>query len=380
MLIPVLPALKHVLSLSSFQAGLIITLFSIPAGLGIPLVGFLADRFGRRAVLIPALALYAIGGLVAGLSAVLFGQSAYVPVLLGRAIQGFGAAGTAPIAMTLAGDLFGGGARSRALGVLEAANGVGKIVSPILGAALGVLGWFYPFFVFPALVLPVLLAVLFFVPEPPARRRVPSFAEYKSILGAVLRQKGWTLVGIFFTGATALLLLFGLLFFLSEHLEVAFGAKGIVKGLLLAIPVSFMCLTSYLTGWAIKRRLNFMPFVVVSGLLLLAGALFSLIFFDRTLLFFTSVSFAGIGTGLNLPCLNTLVTSSAGPAARGLITALYGGLRFWGVAAGPPLFGLLLSYSRGLAFGIAAFLAALAAVITLFLVRGSVVANPVRRA
>ncbi|RPF46576.1 ACDE family multidrug resistance protein [Thermodesulfitimonas autotrophica] len=378
MLIPVLPAMKKALGISSFQAGLIITLFSVPAGLAIPCTGFFADRFGRRAVLLPALALYALGGLAAGCSAIIAGKEAFLFILLSRALQGIGAAGTAPVAMTLAGDLFGGAARSRALGFLEAANGVGKIMSPILGAAIGLFGWFYPFFVFPILVLPVLLAILFLIPEPPTRRQVPGLKQYWLTLGAVLRQKGRSLGGIFFAGATALLVLFGLLFFLSEYLETAFRAGGTHKGLLLAVPVFFMCVAAYLTGWAIKRRLNLMPFVVVTGLLLITGALLSLIFCCGTVPFFTAVSVAGVGTGLTLPCLNTLVTSSVGPNARGIVTALYGGVRFWGVAVGPPLFGFLLSYSRGAAFAVAGTLTGLAALATLLFVRGSVIANPLR--
>jgi len=154
----------------------------VPAGLAIPFTGFLADRFGRRVVLLPALLLYAAGGLLAGLSAVLLKRGVFFFVLLSRALQGIGAAGTAPVAMTLVGDLFGGGARSKALGFLEAANGAGKILSPILGAAVGIFGWFYPFFIFPAFVLPVFLGVLLAVSEPPADRRAVNAREYELML------------------------------------------------------------------------------------------------------------------------------------------------------------------------------------------------------
>ncbi|MEW6446631.1 MAG: MFS transporter [Bacillota bacterium] len=376
MLIPVLPALGKALNVSSFQAGLIITLFSVPAGLTIPFSGLFADRFGRRAVLLPALALYALGGLAAGIAWLVFKENAYLYILASRVVQGIGAAGTAPVAMTLVGDFFGGGQRSRALGVLEAANGTGKIISPVLGAAIGTLAWFYPFFVFPAFVLPVFLAVLFLISEPPSQRRTPNLEEYFSIIKSVFKQKGGCLGGAFFAGMTGLLILFGLLFFLSEHLETARRIEGIIKGFWLAVPVFFMCATSYATGSAIKKKLDLMPAVVAAGLLLLTGALVSLIFLHGTFLFFTGISVAGIGTGLTLPCLNTLVTSSVGPNARGIVTAFYGGVRFLGVAVGPPLFALLLDYSTCLTFGVAAGLTGLAALVTFLFVHGSTVANP----
>src|SRR5690554_3720473 len=58
--IPVLPAIQNALNISKVQVSLLITLFSVPAGIVIPLAGFLSDRFGRKKVIIPALILYAL--------------------------------------------------------------------------------------------------------------------------------------------------------------------------------------------------------------------------------------------------------------------------------------------------------------------------------
>ncbi|MDI9458419.1 MAG: MFS transporter, partial [Bacillota bacterium] len=44
MLIPVFPQMKKAMDLTQFQVGLIVTFFSIPAGILIPLAGFLSDR------------------------------------------------------------------------------------------------------------------------------------------------------------------------------------------------------------------------------------------------------------------------------------------------------------------------------------------------
>ena len=55
MLIPVLPKIKSALDLSQVQTGLIITAFSVPAGLVILFVGILSDRIGRKDEFSPAL-------------------------------------------------------------------------------------------------------------------------------------------------------------------------------------------------------------------------------------------------------------------------------------------------------------------------------------
>ena len=65
MLIPVLPKMKSTLDITQFQVSLVITLFSVPAGLAIPFAGFLSDRISRKKIIVPALILYGLGGVVA---------------------------------------------------------------------------------------------------------------------------------------------------------------------------------------------------------------------------------------------------------------------------------------------------------------------------
>ncbi len=132
MLIPVLPKMKTELGVSQFKISLIITVFSIAAAVSIPVLGYLSDRFSRKAVIIPSLILYGLGGLLAGAAAEWFSNE-YMWILVGRVLQGIGAAGTAPIAMALTGDLFKGAEQSKVLGLVEASNGFGKVISPILG-------------------------------------------------------------------------------------------------------------------------------------------------------------------------------------------------------------------------------------------------------
>ncbi len=54
MLIPVLPTIQSDLKISPLQVSLLITLFSIPAGIIIPLSGILSDRYGRKRVIAPS--------------------------------------------------------------------------------------------------------------------------------------------------------------------------------------------------------------------------------------------------------------------------------------------------------------------------------------
>lgn len=349
MLIPVLPEMQKQLGITQFQTSLVISMFSIPAGLAIPFAGFLSDRLGRKKVIAPSLLIYGIGGLIAGIAALCM-ERCYWLIITGRIIQGIGAAGTAPVAMALVGDIFTSKERSKALGYIEASNGLGKVVSPILGSLIAIVAWFATFFLFPALTVPIAVAVWFLVKEPAAGKKQQSISQYLKSVLTLFKNKAAFLITAFITGSLALLLLFGLLFYLSDYLEASLKLFGVKKGFALAGPVLAMSTTSLAAGSLIKKKVSLMKKLIIIGLGIITFTLSVLPFFKNPWLNIGVMSVTGIGVGLILPCLNTLITSSASTDERGMITSLYGGIRFFGVAAGPPLFGLLDGFGRYVIF------------------------------
>lgn len=365
MLIPVLPQMQKELGISQFQTSLMISLFSIPAGLVIPIAGFLSDRFGRKVIIAPALLVYGLGGLIAGLSAVLITKPFWY-IISGRIIQGIGAAGTAPVAMALVGDIFTSKDRSKALGYIEASNGMGKVISPILGSLIALVAWYATFFLFPALTIIAAVTVWFIVKEPQAKHEQQGLRQYFKSITNIFKNKSMFLITAFLAGSIALLILFGNLFFLSDYLESSLKLFGVKKGFVLAIPVLAMSSTSFITGTFIKKQVPLMKKIVVIGLAIIALTMGLLPFFKNPWITVIIMSGTGVGVGLILPCLNTLITSSTSMQERGMVTSLYGGVRFFGVAAGPPLFGLLSSYGRYVMFWSSAGAALIIGILCLF--------------
>lgn len=366
MLIPVMPQIKKVLDLSQFQVSLIITLFSVPAGLAIPFAGFLSDRFGRKKIIVPALLIYGLGGVIASLAALLM-QHPYSVILAGRVVQGIGAAGTAPVAMALAGDIFTSQERSKVLGIIESSNGFGKVVSPVLGSLIGLLAWYAAFFVFPVLCIPAAIAMWFLVKEPESAGSQQPIKQYIKSIGIIFKNKAGFLLTAFLTGSVVLMILFGILFYLSDFLETRYSLFNTRKGLVLAVPVLAMSMTSFITGHFIQKKIGLMKILVVTGLALITVSLLINPFFPNIYLFVGTMVFTGIGVGLVLPCLNTLITSSASTDERGMVTSLYGGVRFLGVAVGPPLFGWLMDIRPLVMFWSAAGAAIFTGVLTVLL-------------
>ncbi len=351
MLIPVLPAIQKALDVSLLQVGLLITAFSIPAGLTIPFAGMLSDHVGRKIVMVPALIIYGTGGLLAGAAALLFKENAYPYILGARIIQGIGAGGTYQLAMALSGDLIQDNERAQVLGLLEAANGLGKVVSPLAGAAIALIAWYMPFFVYGILALPIALAILFIAKEANAKQQAQPLSSYFTNLLQILKDKGVNLGIAFLCGLIVFFSLFGLLSYFSDLLEKTFHLQTFHRGLIIAVPVLAMAVTSYIFGIVLKQQMvKIMKGTILGGLALVALGLFCFPLGDGIVTKTIFATLIGTGTGMALPALNTLITSSAPTSERGLVTCLYGTVRFFGVAIGPPLFSFATKYGAPLIF------------------------------
>lgn len=364
LLIPVLPLMQSAMRLSPFQVSLIITAFSVPAGLTIPLAGYLSDQYGRRAIMIPALFIFGIGGLLAGVAGLLT-VNPYPWILAARILQGIGGGGTYQLAMALTGDIFQTTERAKALGILESANGLGKVVSPILGSLAALIVWFAPFFIYPLLATPVALGVWFLVKEPRKERKQQEVSQYLRSVGNVARKNAVSLAAAFLTGLIVLFMLFGVLSYISDVLEEQYSIKGLTKGFVIAIPVLALATTSYISGMLLQKKGGkACKWSSLVGMLLVAASLIAPAFATSLVLLMAAVSIQGIGSGLTLPAVNLLITGTADQQERGLITALYGTVRFFGAAFGPPVFGLLVAGSRIPLFIVSGVAAALAGILS----------------
>lgn len=344
MLIPVLPVMEKKLHISTVQSSYIITVYSIVAIICIPLAGYLSDRYGRKKVIVPALIITGIGGLIAGLAAWKMENAFYV-ILLGRVLQGIGASGAMPVVLPLVGDMFHRDEEaSTTLGIIETSNTVGKVLSPILGSALTALIWFLPFFSIPVFsAISVLLIAFLIKPNKKEEEEEKvSFRSYRNEIKAVFQEHKRWLIAIFIIGAILMFILFGFLFYLSTILEEKFHFKGVVKGLLLAIPLLALSIASFVTGKKIKDKLRLMKWITFVGIVLAGSSVAVISFMEHFIYLLIIFLVCGVGIGMALPCMDSLITESIDKSIRGAITSIYSSMRFIGVAAGPLVIAVLM--------------------------------------
>jgi MFS transporter, ACDE family, multidrug resistance protein len=326
---PAFPNLSKALNVNPKNIGLLITAFTLPTLLLGPIIGIMADRLGRKKIIVPALFIFGIAG-----TACAFAQDFNLLLFL-RLLEGIGAAPLASLSVTLIGDLYTQDRRTAAMGYNASVSSIGTASYPTIGGALATFGWNFPFLL-PIVAIPIGLVVLFALknPEPKGDRNLK---EYLRNAGKVLQNR--QLFGLFIASAANFVLLYGAyVTYLPQLISNTFKAPPTTIGILLSSVSVAITITSSQLG-RLSRR--FQATTLIRASFVLFGlALFIVPFVPNIWLLLIPTTIFGTGLGIGFPSVQTLLANLAPREYLATILSVNGTFFGLGQTLGPLLMGI----------------------------------------
>ena len=184
----VFPLIRSEMKVDDAQLGLISTVFLWVYGLASPFGGYLADRIGRKKVLVLSLLVWTIVTLFTGYVA------DFRQLLLARALMGLSEACYLPAALALIAELHGQGSRSLATGIHQSGLYAGMALGGVMGGWMGERhGWRAPFIVLGIVGLAYAMALVKGIRPGTGdeHKTVPGEARLGASLAEVLRLPGY---------------------------------------------------------------------------------------------------------------------------------------------------------------------------------------------
>lgn len=327
-LAPALPRLRDAFAdAGDLQVRMVLTIPALVVVLVAPLVGWVADRHGRKPLFVLSALLYGLAG-----------SSGYMAqdirtILLGRALFGVAVAGLMTSVAALLTDYFSGPARARFIGLQAAAMGIGNSFFLLLGGVLAEGGWRPPLLMF--LAAPALVPLFIHSLYEPQHVKVTGRGEDRPV-GA---RPAWPLMRL----TTFVYVLVGIsqiAFYLVPlqmpfWLLARFATSATESGIAIGSVAFFFALSSLVYGRFGTR----VPHIPLAGLALaLLGSSYLLIALaPSSHVVYAGLALSGTALGWVLPNLNLLLANNTPAALRGRLLGGFSAAIFLGHFLSPLL-------------------------------------------
>ena len=322
---------------TAIAVSLLTVLYAISQFIAAPILGRISDRYGRRPVLLVCLFGSAIGYFIFGIGGALW------ILYISRIIDGF-TGGNVSIATAIVTDISSVKERTKNLGLIGAAFGLGFIIGPIIGGVLSQISLAAPAYAAGIFALAATVAGLFILPESlPKEKRNSTKIKWKdlnplasigkfitrSMLGILLIV--FIIVNFTFNGFTITFPVFAINEFNIDPLNI--GGLLFVSGIVISI-VQGGLIGKLAQKFGDKKLL-------MSGILILA---FGLVLFSLANSFWMLYPILGVislGVGLITPTLNSQISKMVLPSEIGEVFGVSTSLNSLMTVLGPLAAGLL---------------------------------------
>ncbi|MGD1850834.1 MAG: MFS transporter [Cyanophyceae cyanobacterium] len=324
---PVFPDITQSLVMDDRWTGTVASLHILTTAIAGPIMGLLADRLGKKSILVSSLVAYGIFGAMGGLAQ---NTEFYI---LSRLLVGIASGGIAAASIGWLATKYGGEVRSRILGYAASALASASIVFPLVGGWVGSFGWRWAFAVY-TLGIPVALIVT--VGLKTTSDGPNEALEQLPLLRKTLKQKDlWlTFAGLALSSACfAMVIVYAPLYF-SETI----GADSVLNGMILAARAIGAAILAAAGASKLARKLGVRRAIAI-GFLIMSITLATIpTFRDPRLILLVALIF-GLGFGAVMPNLYDTAAEQCPPETRATLLALGNGLSALGQFSSPFLLG-----------------------------------------
>lgn len=347
---PVLDSVIEPFGTTPASVGLMVSFTTAPAIVLIPIAGVLADRYGRRPILVWSLLLFGLAG-----SAI--AATTDFRIVLGlRFLQGVGFAGLSPTITTAIGDMYTARREATGQGLRMATNGLSGATFPLLAGVLVTVAWQFPFLLY-AIAIPIAGAVYRWFEEPTDHAAEASEDEadggsYWQSLRAVLSRR----YVIAIVAARSLPIVVWIAFLTYNSLVVIrlVGGTAVQAGVLVAVGNLVFAAAGSQVG-RIAPLFGSRHYPLALGHAALGGGWIAVLFAPTIYVAFVGVVFAGIGLGVTITLYRSILTGLAAPALRGSVVSVGAAVARTTATATPVVMGAVIAAvepSLGLAYAL----------------------------
>lgn len=351
----------------------------------VPIYGKISDLLGRKKVYTFSMFLFLVGSVLCGLA------NSMEWLIVFRAIQGLGAGGIIPMALTVIGEIFSVEKRAKMQGLISGVWGLSSIIGPVIGGFLvDQISWHWVFYIN---LIPGILAIFFvwfaWVDQEQQVRQKPKLdvsgtiiltiavlslliglngLENQSNLWFIIVSVGLLIILFFIEkkagdpilplrlfknrlfvvafmhGILAGWAMFGSLSYIPLFVQAVIGTTATMAGISLT-PMSLSWTLTSILGGRFILHVNF-RFLAILGMLLLAVGSFLMTTIDVetsliTIMIYTSLM--GTGMGLTIPVFMIIVQTSVSKGVLGTATSTLQFSRSIGGTIGVSVLGVFLS-------------------------------------
>ena len=339
LLVALLPLIRVDLELNYLQSGLLISAYSIAAGLSQFPGGWIGDRANRKIIIMVGLGGVGLAALAVGLS------PSYFLMLSFLVIMGIFAGGYHPSALSILSGYFGKAERGKVIAIHMLGGSIGLALGPVLGGFIGdILGWRSAYII---LTIPILLALPLVLKTPrqqlygdraasstSTNDGTPVKPTYKlSSLWQVLRPIAMiSILAILIQLVVGCAIAFFPIYMVDKHnLAPAYAAMflGIFRGGGVA--------GSLLGGWLSDRwgRKN----TLILSLLAIGPILYLLTKLPFNAVFIVIFVLFGVIMYMRIPAMQAMLMDNTPPHFRATVTGIYIGLGMEGTSIIQPIAG-----------------------------------------